>query len=358
MKNALALKFLTALFCTLVVCSMVTAQETPPVTTVTAPVAGATISDFKGKVSIQLPGQALLSPSRGQVLPPESTVTTDDGRLLLRLSDGSDILVRPHTRVIIKEPESSGWRYLQLLVGRIRSQIQKHLGGSPAFQIGTPSAVISVRGTRFDVEVNRLGFTEVDVDEGIVELDSLSGRGESVIITAGFSSRVGMDSAPEVPRPTREFRPQLDRPSTKKDRDPGDDDAIRRLESDRGHGDRSGGISGGGDSSGSDGGDHSGSSGSGSSGSSGSGGDRSGSSGSDDGSSVSGTSGSGSSGSSGSDGGDHSGSSGSGTSGSSGSDGGDRSGTSGSGSSGSGSSGSGDKSGSGDRHGGRPPGLD
>src|SRR5215468_7592172 len=327
MKNALALKFLTALFCTLVVCSMVTAQETPPVTTVTAPVAGATISDFKGKVSIQLPGQALLSPSRGQVLPPESTVTTDDGRLLLRLSDGSDILVRPHTRVIIKEPESSGWRYLQLLVGRIRSQIQKHLGGSPAFQIGTPSAVISVRGTRFDVEVNRLGFTEVDVDEGIVELDSLSGRGESVIITAGFSSRVGMDSAPEVPRPTREFRPQLDRPSTKKDRDPGDDDAIRRIESDRGHGDRSGGISGGGDSSGSDGGDHSGSSGS------------------------------GSSGSSGSDGGDHSGSSGSGTSGSSGSDGGDRSGTSGSGSSGSGSSGSGDKSGSGDRHGGRPPGL-
>src|SRR5215471_16400294 len=351
MKNALALKFFTVLFCSLVVCSLATAQEPSPVTTVTASVAGATIADFKGKVSIQLPGQALLSPSRGQVLPPESTVTTDDGRLLLRLSDGSDILVRPHTRVIIKEPETGGWRYLQLLIGRVRSQIQKRLGGSPAFQIGTPSAVISVRGTRFDVEVNRLGFTEVDVDEGIVELDSLSGRGESVIITAGFSSRVGMDSAPEVPRPTREFRPQLDRPSTKKDRDPGDDDAIRRLESDRGHGDRSGGISGGGDFSGSDGGDHSGPSGSGS-----------GSSGSDDGSSVSGTSGSGSSGSSGSgssssDGGDRSGTSGSGSSGTSGSDGGDRSGTSGSGSSGSGSSGSGDKSGSGDRHGGRPPGL-
>ena len=353
MKNALALKFFTVLFCSLVVCSLATAQEPSPVTTVTASVAGATIADFKGKVSIQLPGQALLSPSRGQVLPPESTVTTDDGRLLLRLSDGSDILVRPHTRVIIKEPETGGWRYLQLLIGRIRSQIQKHLGGSPAFQIGTPSAVISVRGTRFDVEVNRLGFTEVDVDEGIVELDSLGGRGESVLITAGFSSRVGMDTAPEVPRPTREFRPQLDRPSSKKDRDPGDDDAIRRLESsDRGHG-GSGGISGsGGDSSGSDGGDHSGSSGSGPSGSGG--GDRSGSSGSDDGTSTPGTT------SSGSDGGDRTGASGSGSTGSSGADGGDRSGTSGSGTGSgdkSGTSGSGDHSGSGDRHGGRPPGL-
>src|SRR5215468_3181144 len=125
MKNALALKFLTVLFCTLVVCIMVTAQETPPVTTVTAPVAGATISDFKGKVSLQLPGQALMSPSRGQVLPPETTVNTDDGRLLLKLSDGSEVLVRPHTRVVIKEPEGSAWRYLQLLLGRIRTQVQK-----------------------------------------------------------------------------------------------------------------------------------------------------------------------------------------------------------------------------------------
>jgi hypothetical protein len=194
---------------------------------------------------------------RGEVLPPDTTVNTDDGRLLLRLTDGSDILVRPHTKLVLKQPEASGWKYFQILVGRVRTSIQKHLGGTPAFQIGTPSAVISVRGTKFDVEVDRRGFTEVDVEEGVVELEGLSGRGESVMITAGFSSRVGMETGPEVPRPTQDLRPQLDRPGRKDNRTSGgdDDDPIRNLlASDH---DRDGGDHHGGDSSGSDGGSHS-----------------------------------------------------------------------------------------------------
>ena len=104
-------------------------------------------------------------------------MSTDDGRLLLKLSDGSDVLVRAHTKLLLKQPEASGWKYFQLLMGRVRTQIQKRMGGSPAFQIGTPSAVISVRGTKFDVEVDRRGFTEVDVDEGVVELEAVTGRG-------------------------------------------------------------------------------------------------------------------------------------------------------------------------------------
>ena len=215
-----------------------TAQQNPPAA-ISAPYAGATISDFRGKVSIQLPSRALSEPSRGTLLPPETTISTEDGRLLLRLSDGSDILVRPHTRLVLKQPETNAWRYLQLLLGRIHSQIQKHLGGTPPLQIGTPSAVISVRGTSFDVEVDRRGVTQVDVEEGIVELDSVSGRGESVMITAGFSSRVGMESTPEVPRPTHDLRPDLDRPRHHNDKDFHDDDPIKRLEAaDREHRDR------------------------------------------------------------------------------------------------------------------------
>jgi FecR protein len=251
-------------------CASAAAQQTPAAAA-SAPYAGATISDFKGKVSIQLPAQAFAAPVRGEVLPPDTTVNTDEGRLLLKLSDGSDVLVRPHTKLLLKQPEASGWKYFQLMLGRIRTQIQKRTGGSPAFQIGTPSAVISVRGTKFDVEVDRRGFTEVDVDEGVVELEAVTGRGESVLITAGFSSRVGMETGPEVPRPTQDMRPQLDRPSR---RDNGgsiiddDDDPIKSLRASdqRDPGDHHGGdptSSGdtGSHSSGSDGsGDHSGSS--------------------------------------------------------------------------------------------------
>ncbi|HET9838256.1 MAG TPA: FecR family protein [Candidatus Angelobacter sp.] len=269
-------------------CACAAAQEKA----VNAPYAGATVSDFKGKVSVQLPAQAFSAPVRGELLPPDTTVSTDEGRLLLKLADGSDVLVRPHTKLVLKQPETSGWKYIQMTVGRIRTNIQKRMGGKPGFQIGTPSAVISVRGTKFDVEVDRRGFTEVDVDEGVVELESLNGLGESVMITAGFSSRAGMETGPETPRPTRDLRPLLDRPGRhdlKNSND--DDDPVKHLlasDHDRhddggdhhGGGDSSGGSGGSGDhsGSGSDSGDHSGSGSSdgGSSGSSGSD-DRSGS---------------------------------------------------------------------------------
>src|SRR5579864_8372718 len=252
-------------------CAAAVAQESSPSATASAPYAGATISDFKGKVSIQLPAQAFAAPVRGEVLPPDTTVNTDEGRLLLKLSDGSDVLVRPHTKLLLKQPEASGWKYFQLMLGRVRTQIQKRMGGSPAFQIGTPSAVISVRGTKFDVEVDRRGFTEVDVDEGVVELEAVTGRGTSVMITAGFSSRVGMETGPEVPRPTQDLRPQLDRPSRRDNggsRIDDDDDPIKglRASDQRDPGDHHGGDpTGSGDtgshSSGSDSsGDHSGSS--------------------------------------------------------------------------------------------------
>jgi hypothetical protein len=262
-------------------CAAAVAQESQPAATASAPYAGATISDFKGKVSIQLPAQAFAAPVRGEILPPETTVSTDDGRLLLKLSDGSDVLVRAHTKLLLKQPEASGWKYFQLLMGRVRTQIQKRMGGSPAFQIGTPSAVISVRGTKFDVEVDRRGFTEVDVDEGVVELEAVTGRGQSVMITAGFSSRVGMEGGPEVPRPTQDLRPQLDRPSRhdNSSNSSDDDDPIKSLRAadQRDTGDHHGGDpDSGGHTSGSGDGDHSGSgsgSGSGSDGGSGSGSD-------------------------------------------------------------------------------------
>jgi hypothetical protein len=236
-------------------CACAAAQQIPPAA-FNVPYAGATISDFKGKVSIQLPAQVFSAPVRGEVLPPDTTVSTDDGRLLLKLSDGSDILVRPHTKLVLKQPEANGWKYFQMLVGRVRTSIQKRMGGSPAFQIGTPSAVISVRGTKFEVEVDRRGFTEVDVDEGTVELEGLAGRGESVMITAGFSSRVGMETGPEVPRPTRELRPHLDRPRHKDNGSSNndDDDSMKKLlASDHDRHDDGGGNShsGGSDSSGS-----------------------------------------------------------------------------------------------------------
>jgi len=182
----------------------VTAQQDATSST-SAPYAGATVADFEKKVQLQLPGQGSSAPSRGQVLPPESVISTGDGHIMLHLEDGSDILVQPHTRLILKQPAPTSWQRLQLLLGQIKAEIQKRVSGSPPFEIGTPSAVISVRGTRFFVEVDKHQATQVDVEEGEVQLENAKGIGAPVLIKAGSSSRVEENAAPEPTQPTSEL---------------------------------------------------------------------------------------------------------------------------------------------------------
>jgi ferric-dicitrate binding protein FerR (iron transport regulator) len=88
--------------------------------------------------------------------------------------------------------------------------ITKHTGGAPPFELGTPSAVIAVRGTQFEVEVNRQRETEVDVSQGVVEVTGRYSH-RSVLVHAGSSTRVGMDSGPEEPRATGEMHSQSDK---------------------------------------------------------------------------------------------------------------------------------------------------
>jgi hypothetical protein len=175
-------------------------DQQPNAAPTVAPIAGATISEWKGKINLSLPGQPPSAPVRGEMLPAGTALETGSGRLLLQLADGSQVLVRAHTRLVVQQPTPTDRGFFQLLLGRIHASIGKRTGGAPPFELGTPSAVIAVRGTRFEVEVNQQQETEVKVFEGVVEV---FGRrsGTSVLVHAGFSTRVGMDTPPEAPRP-------------------------------------------------------------------------------------------------------------------------------------------------------------
>jgi hypothetical protein len=203
-------------FCLLffwIAASMAAAQEQQSSSTpALAAIAGATIAEWKGNIRLSLPGQLASNPLRGEQLPPGTILDTGGGRLLLRLSDGSEVLVRAHTRLQILQPSLTDPSYFQLLLGRIRALINKRTGGSVPFELGTPSAVIAVRGTQFEVEVNSRNFTEVDVEDGLVEVFGRNAAGGSVLLEPGFSTRVGMDSGPEQPEPTNEMRPEVERP--------------------------------------------------------------------------------------------------------------------------------------------------
>lgn len=187
-------------------------QQLPSPTPVTVAMAGATIAEWKGNIRLNLPGEEPSSPLRGEQLPPGTILDTGGGRLLLRLSDGSEVLLREHTRLQLEQPSLTNPSYFQLLLGRIRALISKRTGGGVPFELGTPSAVITVRGTQFEVEVDRRSVTEVDVVDGMVEVSGRNAAEASVLVEPGFSTRVALGSGPEPPEPTNEMRPDVETP--------------------------------------------------------------------------------------------------------------------------------------------------
>lgn len=122
----------------------------------------------------------------------ELIVTGPDGHAQFQVSDGSNFEVYPNSRVVFRK-NAPNWRdLLDVLVGRVKVHIE-HLGGQPnPNRILTPTAVISVRGTIFDISVeDEDETTMVEVEEGMVEVQhALLPRGNAKMLTAGESIRV------------------------------------------------------------------------------------------------------------------------------------------------------------------------
>lgn len=105
----------------------------------------------------------------GSVVPAKQIIVTgDDGYAKFQLSDGSTFEVFQNSRVVFRP--TTGWlNLLDVLLGRVHIQIQ-HQNGPNHQRISTQTAVISVRGTTFDVVVEDDDTTFVSVDEGIVDI--------------------------------------------------------------------------------------------------------------------------------------------------------------------------------------------
>jgi len=161
-------------------------------------VGSATIAELKGDVTFRSPQGDVINAQQGTVLTPDTKIDTLKGSVLLDLQDGSQVLVKSNTHVILRSPTLEKGYWLELLLGKINAKIQKRLGNSPSFRMGTPTAVITVRGTRFSVEVNKKQKTAVSVFEGVVEVGGF-GQGPPVMLRPGFSTGVDLNRNPEPP---------------------------------------------------------------------------------------------------------------------------------------------------------------
>jgi hypothetical protein len=116
----------------------------------------------------------------------QTVITGPDGYAKFQLSDGSIFEVYSNSKVVFRETPGIT-DLLDLFIGRVKVFIEHSKGPNPK-DVKTPTAVISVRGTVFDVAVQDAdGTTYVTLDEGVVDVRNLTAPGPSVLLNPGES---------------------------------------------------------------------------------------------------------------------------------------------------------------------------
>jgi hypothetical protein len=156
------------------------------------------LPDYSAKVIEQvgqvsaLGGQGLQALFPNDAVKPQQTIVTGpDSYARFQVSDGSTFEVFANSKVVFREHLGNFEEILNITIGRVKVFIQ-HLNGLPNYnKVSSPTAVISVRGTVFDVVVeDDEGTTLVSVDEGLVGVQNITAPGNAVFVNPGETIRV------------------------------------------------------------------------------------------------------------------------------------------------------------------------
>jgi len=124
------------------------------------------------------------------VEPGDTIIVGDNSTAQITWYDGatSDLAAGTQLELSGFESEHDNYRVrLSLSIGKITTQIQRLLKPSEAFEIITPSSAVTVRGTTFTVEVWADQSAEVNVDSGVVHVQTAS---EEIDVNPGEAIRV------------------------------------------------------------------------------------------------------------------------------------------------------------------------
>jgi hypothetical protein len=171
--------------------------------------ASARILSSSGPVEIQRRSQGEASLSKityrvnDELLAGDVIKTYVGGRLVLGLVDGSQAIIGEKTVVEIVDLSKTPRTIFNVLRGKTRIKIEK-VGGRPnPYRVNTPTTVIAVRGTLFDVLVTDKE-TQVFVHEGEVAVSNFAKPEILVVLSPGQKTRVQQTQPPEPPS---HFRP-------------------------------------------------------------------------------------------------------------------------------------------------------
>ncbi len=136
--------------------------------------------------------------------------TLNTGRVRIRLLDGSFLNVgaRSTMQVVRHDPQTEQTQ-IELALGRLRGEVKKLSKAGASFEIETPTAVIGVVGTIFDVVATKTA-THVIVLKGSVRVRNKNRKvkGE-VIVREGQETHVKRHKPPEPPTRMRQTEKEM-----------------------------------------------------------------------------------------------------------------------------------------------------
>jgi hypothetical protein len=153
-------------------------------------VAAAKVVTAAGRISVLRNGDLVALFDGQMVRVGETIVTGPDGIATLQISDGSSFDIYPNSRVVFRANPGNLRELVEVFLGKIKVRIQTFGGRPNPYRVHSPTAVISVRGTVFDVAVDSENITWVGVDEGIVTVEHRLLPGKSIPLMPGESLRI------------------------------------------------------------------------------------------------------------------------------------------------------------------------
>jgi len=160
------------------------------------------VSSVDGKVEWRAASSKNFIPlAMAQAVQAGDEIRTGSGAsVILTVPDASYMVVSENSRLIVDDFWSGNFKsIMSLMLGQVRFYIQR-MGGRPnPYSVRTPTALIAVRGTIFDVIVDDSQFAEVRCLDGRVTVENIALSDREVILEQGFKTIVRPGEFPMMP---------------------------------------------------------------------------------------------------------------------------------------------------------------
>jgi ferric-dicitrate binding protein FerR (iron transport regulator) len=164
----------------------------------------------KGKVSLVRAQAAPVVLHKDDVVQAGDEILTDrKSSATLRLPDGSTVQIYPNSHIVIRPGTGTFKEFLNLVLGNVKVQIEKLSGRPNPKSMTTPTAIIAVRGTVFQVAVDQGGNTQVGVDKGLVSVANLDHPEDEVMVKPGYMVFVHRGQRPTQPQMMNQMMPGM-----------------------------------------------------------------------------------------------------------------------------------------------------